>query len=166
MVSKCGFGLARICSSNRPSSLEKIKHLFDASLRKNGIFTEPSVFGKMILLIDCFQIWFLGWAKHLFIIFTRVYALQLLFDGPTVLHIEQILHISFAYLTIFVHFYESHFARKPCTVYLFRFAITICIVFNNGVKSVVLEIWSNLDDETELGNRAFKEFEETVERLS
>ena len=34
------------------------------------------------------------------------------------------------------------------------------------MRSVVLEIWSNLDDETELGNRAFEEFEETVERSS
>ena len=63
-------------------------------------------------------------------------------------------------------FHESNFARKPWTVYLFRFKIIKYIVFNNGVRSVVLEIWSNLDDETELGNRAFKEFEETLERLS
>ena len=62
--------------------------------------------------------------------------------------------------------HESNFARKPCAVYIFRFKITVCIVFNNGVRSVVLEVSSNLDDETELGNRAFKEFEETVERSS
>ena len=37
-------------------------------------------------------------------------------------------------------FHESNFARKPCTVYLFRFKITVCIVFKNGVRSVVLEI--------------------------
>ena len=42
----------------------------------------------------------------------------------------------------------------------------ICIVFNDGDRSVVLESWSILDDEIELGNRAFKEFGETVERLS
>ena len=62
--------------------------------------------------------------------------------------------------------HESNFAWKPCTVYLFRFKITICIVFNDGMRSVVLGICSNLDDETELGNRAFKECEETVERSS
>ena len=37
-------------------------------------------------------------------------------------------------------FHESNFARKPCTVYLFRFKITVCIVFNNGMRSMVLEI--------------------------
>ena len=63
-------------------------------------------------------------------------------------------------------FHESNFARKPCTVYFFRFKITICKVFNNGMRSMVLEDRSNLDDETEWGNRAFKEFEETVERSS
>ena len=63
-------------------------------------------------------------------------------------------------------FHENNFARKPCTVYLFRFRITICIILNNGKRSVVLKFSSNLDDETELGNRAFKEFEETKERSS
>ena len=37
-------------------------------------------------------------------------------------------------------FHESNFAMKPCSVYLFRFKITICIVFNNGMRSVVLEV--------------------------
>ena len=36
IVFKCGFGLAQICSSNAQWNSEVMKHLFDASLRKNG----------------------------------------------------------------------------------------------------------------------------------
>ena len=41
------------------------------------------VFGNKRIMFDCFQIWFLGSAGRLFQLFAGVYALELLFHGPT-----------------------------------------------------------------------------------
>ena len=46
-VFKCGFGFAQVSSSSGQSNSEVMKHLFDASLRRNGNFRKSLVFGNM-----------------------------------------------------------------------------------------------------------------------